>query len=263
MAANTLIKNTGEGVSEKDHKRDIHTWNGWWSSIQTYQDNLFSDSFVTQDKLLETCKYYHSLYPALCDKIGDFSDGNSVHDLFGLTSLSNHTASPSTEAGDMESRINNPDSLDALAEVDCWYREEEGNHEEEESGDGDREKSPILGEAGQGSATNAKKVLTKVKADDNSYSGRKKIADFWQNFMSRKLCCNWKLQYVRLSNANWRQTLRHEGSRLRGKRRYGRWRMPRESRTRKMLSRIPGPAKSSWSGKGWSSFWILGKGIMS
>lgn len=98
MAANTLIKNTGEGVSEKDHKRDIHTWN---------------------DKLLETCKYYHSLYPALCDKIGDFSDGNSVHDLFGLTSLSNHTASPSTEAGDMESRINNPDSLDALAEVDC------------------------------------------------------------------------------------------------------------------------------------------------
>lgn len=110
------------------------------------------------------------------DKTGDFSDGNPIHDLFGLTSLSNHTASPSTEGGDVESRINNPDILDALAalaEVDCRYREEEGNHEEEESGDGDREKSPILGEAGQGSATNAKKVLTKVKADDNSYKKRK------------------------------------------------------------------------------------------
>ena len=131
---------------------------------------------MTQDKLLEICKYYHLLYPALHDKTGDFSDGNPVHDLFGPTSLSNHTASPSTEAGDMESRINNPDILDALAEVDCWYREEEGNHEEEESGDGDREKSPILGEAGQGSATNAKKVLTKVKADDNSYEKRKDTA---------------------------------------------------------------------------------------
>lgn len=42
------------------------------SFIQTYQDNSFSDSFITQDKLLETCKYYHILYPALHDKTGDF-----------------------------------------------------------------------------------------------------------------------------------------------------------------------------------------------